>query len=264
MSKFLNVNMQSWINHKANEKPYIDVAMPAVLESAFNVLVDAFGKLPDASIEVSWWEKKKPRTFFDCRPYQIRLTAEKRRWSKYIYQFSHELCHVMTNFDRNKEHQHNWFEESLCEMASFFVLYRLSETWKNNPPENVIDAVEFAPNHVKYCEDTANQYITPDRKDLPKWLASNISDMEADCYLRCRNAVVALALLDHFQSDPSLWKDCGYLNYWDVRTDKTFQDYLDSWERCLKFEGSNSVRVPALVRKMFYVAIDSEDQPAGC
>ncbi len=251
MSQYLIVDVDSWLTHKGNEKPYLDVAIPAVLESVFCALVGAFGKLPDERIEVSWW-KDLPRVLLDSRPYQIRINAQNRDWCQYVYEFSHKLCHVMTNYNPNKVNRHSWFEESLCEMASLFVLCRLSETWKTNPPENVAGAVKFAPNLAKYCENVKIDYGISDHKDLPKWLKLNIMTMEAKPYHRDLNAAVAFALLDHFRSDPSLWADCGYINYWNVPDDKTFEDYLNSWEKCLKCNDSDSVRVPALVRKMFY------------
>ena len=251
MSQYLIVDVDSWLTHKGNEKPCLDVAIPSVLESVFCALAGAFGKLPDERIEVSWW-KDLSRVLLDSRPYQIRINAQNRNWCEYVYQFSHRLCHVMTNYNPNKVNRHTWFEESLCEMASLFVLYRLSETWKTNPPVNVRGAAEFAPSHAKYCEDFADKHLTPERKNLPGWLSLNLEDMQNNPYLRCRNAVVALALLDHFRSDPSLWADCGFINYWNVENDKTFEDYLNSWEKCLKCNDSDSVRVPALVRKMFY------------
>ena len=257
MSQYLIVDVDSWLTHKGNEKPYLDVAIPSVLESVFCALVGAFGKLPDERIEVSWW-KDLPRVLLDSCPYQIRINAQNRNWCQYVYQFSHKLCHVMTNYNRNKVHRHCWFEESLCEMASLFVLHELSESWKPNPPENVKGAAEFAPNHAIYCESAVLQYMTPEEYNnilsihLPEWFALKLKDMEADSYLRDRNVVVALALLEHFQSAPSLWADCGYLNYWNVHENETFEDYLNSWEKCLKCNDSDSVRVPALVRKMFY------------
>ena len=123
----------------------------AVLESAYQVLVQAFDKHPDAPVHVAWWNQS-PRVFFDHSPYQIRISARDTYWCQYVYQFSHELCHVMTGFDRNREHKHKWFEESLCELASLFVLHQLADGWKERPPPCVFEAEAFAPNQqlLKY------------------------------------------------------------------------------------------------------------------
>ena len=105
-------------------------AIHAVLTSATEVLIEAFGRAPDAPIRVAPW-RMDPQVFDDQRPYQVRLNARDRYWSQYVYQFSHELCHVMTNFDAHKEHKHRWFEESLCALASLFVLHRLADVCAN-------------------------------------------------------------------------------------------------------------------------------------
>ena len=62
-------------------------AVRAVLKSAFDVLLDAFGRLPDAPIYVARWSQA-PRVFYDYRPYQIRISAHDTYWCQYVYQFS--------------------------------------------------------------------------------------------------------------------------------------------------------------------------------
>ena len=58
----------------------------AVLTSAADVLLHAFGRSPDAPIQVAWWSQD-PRVFDDRRPYQIRLNARDRYWCQFVYQF---------------------------------------------------------------------------------------------------------------------------------------------------------------------------------
>ena len=215
----------------------------AVLESAFDVLLDAFGKFPDAPVCVARWNQD-PRVFYDYRPYQIRISARDTYWCQYVYQFSHELCHVMTNFDRHKEHKHKWLEESLCELASLFVLHRLATTWKDHPPAEITGAAEFAPHFRAYAADVGN--VQADRHDLPHWLAKHIDTLEANPFNRELNRTLAVALLDRFLKDPSLWRDCGWLDLWDPNGNETFRDYLDSWAALLH-EKDFAARVPDLI-----------------
>ncbi len=219
-----------------------------VLNSARKELLDAFGRPPDASIRVAWWSQD-PRVFFDRRPYEIRVNARDTHWCQYVYQFSHELCHVMTHFDRYKEHRHKWFEESLCEMASLFVLHRLAQGWAGHPPD-ILGASGFAPHHATYAERIEEKHRLPPGRDLARWLDANIEAMEANSLRRELNAVVAVALLDRFRDEPSLWGDCGWLNHWDARMDRTFSEYLDSWAACLHNDGRGD-RAPTVVRKLF-------------
>ena len=215
----------------------------AVLESAFDVLLDAFGKLPDAPVCVARWNQD-PRVFYDYRPYQIRISARDTYWCQYVYQFSHELCHVMTNFDRHKEHKHKWLEESLCELASLFVLHRLATTWKDHPPAEIAGAVEFAPHFRAYADDVGN--VQTDRHDLPHWLTKHIDTLEANPFNRELNRTLAVTLLDRFLEDPSLWRDCGWLDHWDPSANETFRDYLDSWAALLH-EKDFAPRTPSLI-----------------
>ena len=219
-----------------------------VLNSARKELLDAFGRGPDASVRVAWWSQG-PRVFFDHRPYEIRINARDTHWCQYVYQFSHELCHVMTHFDRYRQHRHKWFEESLCELASLFVLHRLARSWVEDPPD-IHGASEFAPHHGTYAERIESEHRLPPGCDLAGWLDANIEAMETDSCRRELNGAVAVALLDRFRAEPSLWRDCGWLNHWDANRDATFSDYLDSWAACLQAHGRGD-GAPAVIRKLF-------------
>ena len=224
-------------------------AIHAVLTSVAGVLVDGFGRAPDAPIYVAPWSLD-PQVFYDHRPYRIRLSARDRYWSQYVYQFSHELCHVMTNFDRHKGHRHRWFDESICALASLFVLHRLAEVWKAQPPQAIPDAAGFAPNHQTYAERIAARYPRISRDRLPEWLTGSLPKLEANRYDRDLCGTVAAALLDSFQADPSLWRDCVHLNHWDPSRDSTFATYLNSWTAHLHDHGLDA-RAPTKVAQMF-------------
>ena len=227
-------------------------AVHAVLESAYEVLVQAFDKHPDAPIHVAWWNQS-PRVFFDHRPYQIRLNARDTYWCQYVYQFSHELCHVLTSFDRHRSLKHKWFEESLCELASLFVLHRLADGWKERPPLCVFEAQAFAPNFRSYAEEIEQGYDQPGDGGLRAWLAANLDRLEGNPVIREVNGILAVALLDRFLEDPSLWRDCGQLNCWDATVNETFESYLEAWAEHLQAQGT-SPRVAGLVERLFLPA----------
>ena len=86
-------------------------AVGAVLESTASVLCDAFGRAPDAPVQVSPWDRG-PTVAWDLRPYRVWISARDTYWCQYAYQFSHELCHILVNFDQVRRHRHKWFEES--------------------------------------------------------------------------------------------------------------------------------------------------------
>ena len=229
----------------------------AVLVSAAGVLADAFGRAPDAPIRVAPWSRA-PQVFDDQRPYQIRLSARDRYWSQYVYQFSHEFCHVMTNFDRHKGHKHRWFDESLCELSSLFVLHRLAQLWKDKPPEAIPDAAGFAPNHHTYADRTAARYPRLSHDHLPEWFARVVPTLEANPYERERCGTIAVALRDAFRADPTLWQDCGHLNHWDPNSDPTFAEYLGSWTTNLREHGLHA-RLPPAVAQLFQLTGESTE-----
>ena len=225
-------------------------AVRSVLDSAASVLCDAFEKRADAPIRVAWWSQP-PRVFHDYRPYEIRISARDTYWCQYAYQFSHELCHVLVNYDRTRDHRHKWFEESLCELAALFVLRRLPAVWKDRPPPEIVDAVAFAPHFGTYAKDVAKVDFASDRADLPAWLPKHLDLLEADRYNRKRNRIVAVAFLDRFLDDPSLWRDCGWLNCWNASADRSFADHLDSWTARLHEQGLTA-RTPDLIKAAFF------------
>ncbi len=232
-------------------------AIRAVLLSAYGVLVSSFEAAPEAPVHISHWNKDDPFIVYDKRPYQVFLTARETYWCQYVYQFSHELCHILTQFDSYKKHKHKWFEESLCELASLHVLRSLAEVWKEDPPSEVFEASAFARNHQTYAEKVERKTPIPPQTDLPAWLISNIDLLEKNSTCRELNRIVAVSLLRSFRGNPALWRDCGWLNRWDVRKDSTFSEYLNSWTDCLrKHRPEQEPRAPDIVRQLF--AIDSE------
>lgn len=224
-------------------------AIHGVVESAYAVLIEAFEKEPEDIIHIIPWNQECPLVVYGMRPYQMYLSAWDRYWSQYVYQFSHELCHILTNFDRAQQHKHKWFEESLCELSSLFVLHRLAAIWAESPPAGVFKAADFAPNHKEYAEYIAAKYSISSSEDISVWLSENIHILETSSVKRELNGVVAVALLDCFRENPSLWSECGWLNHRGPEGDETFHDYLDSWSDCLSAKGINN-RAPDIAKRL--------------
>lgn len=232
-------------------------AIRAVLLSVYRVLVRSFEAAPEAPVHVSRWDRDYPLSVYDKRPYQVLLTARDTYWCQYVYQFSHELCHILTHFDRYKKHKHKWFEASLCELASLHVLRSLAKVWKEDPPSEVFEASAFARNHQTYAEEIERKTPIPPQSDLPAWLNRNIDRMEDDPTRQELNRVVAVSLLSNFRQNPALWRDCRWLNRWDVRKDSTFSEYLNSWGDCLRQHGPKQEPcAPEIVGRLF--AVDPE------
>ncbi len=158
-------------------------------------------------------------------PFRILLSARGGYWCQFAYQFSHELCHVLTDYERLKENPNNWFHEAICELASIFALRRMAEGWLTCPPY---------PNRYDYAEslgEYAQNYLSREERQLPAgmtlshWLTEKEEILRANRYQRDRNAVVAYSLLPSFEQEPSGWNAIRNLPVSSTR----FRDYLLEW-----------------------------------
>ena len=136
-------------------------------------------------------------------PFTILLSARDSFWSQFAYQFSHELCHVLSDYERLGEGPNGWFHEAICESASVFTLRRMAERWRTCPPYAGRD--DYAESLASY----ADSYLSREARRLPvgttlsAWLLSEEESLRQDRYQRERNAVVAYSLLPIFESEPS-------------------------------------------------------------
>ena len=64
--------------------------------------------------------------------YLVRLDTQKQYWCQYAFQFAHELCHIICGYKKG-DRSNLWFEETLCETASLFVLRKMTKEWKIDP-----------------------------------------------------------------------------------------------------------------------------------
>ncbi len=169
---------------------------------------------------------QQPRTIYRTPgngAYPINLTAKDSYWSKFAYQFAHEFCHVLSGYERLRDNPNQWFHESICEMASIFVIRRMGERWQHH--KNPLWAI-FAPSHTIYADNLLSDHAS----NMPSgsfrvWLSENETSLRADPYLRDKNGVVATKLLPNFEKEPSGWNAVRLL----PATTGNIQEYVESW-----------------------------------
>ncbi|WP_153145707.1 hypothetical protein [Dechloromonas sp. H13] len=168
--------------------------------------------------------------------YRVELHARGANWHLYTYEFAHELCHILSNYEENaapgNSRYNQWFEETLCETASLFTLKKLATTWKESPP---------APADWSKEADKLNRFFDlliaeghrqlPPHSPLAVWLASNEERLRANPYQREKNELVANLLLPLFERNPENWSTLSYLNLDPGDARSSLQDYLRNWYR---------------------------------
>ncbi|MCY3020794.1 MAG: hypothetical protein NTW87_17390, partial [Planctomycetota bacterium] len=136
--------------------------------------------------------------------------------------------------------KHKWFEESLCELASLFVLRQSAETWKTKAPYPNWKGYSAA--LKKYADERAAKSQLPAGTTLAQWHRDNAAALMKDSCDRPRNNVVAVQLLPLFEKAPEHWAALGALNAENLDASCTFQQYLEAWHRNCPAEHRGFVR----------------------
>ena len=76
-------------------------------------------------------DAESPMLIINATPIKIRTSVcQLSYWSQYIYQLSHELTHYVIRQNKlNKNLIIKWFEETICEAMSLYILNWCSEHW---------------------------------------------------------------------------------------------------------------------------------------
>ena len=158
--------------------------------------------------------------------YQVKLATGGLLWSQYTYQFAHELCHILCNYDDDPS-RCKWFEETLCELASIFVLRRSAETWKEKPP--YANWKDYAKALASYADDRIKGAPLPTGKTLAEWYKENADALAKDPVDRAKNTIAAVQLLPIFEKAPDHWEAVTWLNTEKMTEAHTFAEYLKAW-----------------------------------
>ena len=203
----------------------------AVLDSAAQELWRFF---PDDKLEpiVVVRGHEGPITLFkrnDRGEIVVRLDTEKTYWSQYAYQFAHELTHVLCGF-REGYQGNQWFEETVCETGSLYVLRAMSRTWKTAPPyehwKDYRDALRGYADDVIRGRDKASEIYA---HGLAAFYLAHKSVLQQQPNTRELNGAMALVLLHLLEEKPERWEAVRWLNSGRTGASETFPEYLQRW-----------------------------------
>ena len=157
--------------------------------------------------------------------YFVRLNTGETYWAQYVYQFSHEVCHILGRY-REQDESNKWFEESLCELASLFVLRQLSERWEKEPPYKHWKGKDQGLH--SYAADRIKTGALPPGKTLAQWRRDNADALTKNATNREKNQIAATMLLPLFEKSPQHWEAIWHLNQGENKP-RTFDEYLRNW-----------------------------------
>lgn len=109
----------------------------------FTFILDQFVEIFGADIMEAEWcivfnsvSAPCPMLITNQTPIALRTDVKSLGiWNQYVYQLSHELTHyVIRQYKENKDSIIKWFEETLCEAMSLYILRQSSDKWFDCPP----------------------------------------------------------------------------------------------------------------------------------
>ena len=158
--------------------------------------------------------------------------------SQYIYQYAHELAHILSNHEEAAQSRFGWFGETLSELAS---LHALRANGRHSYADQQI---------TTHVTERANISDFDASGRVSEWYPEAIVRLGKDSTIRELNGAIACELLPYFENDPGLWESVTHISKWNRRSDD-FRGYLDNWKQRLLSEGAHS-GAPEVVRAVLY------------
>ena len=168
----------------------------------------------------------------------VYLGTEAVRWSQWIYQLSHEVCHSLTGGRLSGEMRGlKWFEECLCEAASLFCLSKISNPtiWRQwGYPRYAPCVQSYLDNHLSGSLHLRRQYYSwndlEQHQGIRPWLDA-LGETSTRGMTECQRTLcnaVASVLLPAFLRSPRLWRIIGHIG--DSEKWRSLEEFLSHLE----------------------------------
>ena len=220
-----------------------------ILDPVYNLLVQSFDSNPRYPVEV-YFRSQGPKVDLVSGVHRVGISAQQTFWMRYAYEFSHEIGHVLTNWQDLEEYRFSWFNETMCELASLYVISSFAESglygFSYEQWMNYLNDIK-----VRYTSDRWTNYRIGEDSRTGSWFPRFQSEMERNNLIRELNAAIAFELLPYFVDRPELWQGVAYINQWDTSRNRDFREYLSSWTTLLQNNG-HDVDAVALVGTVIY------------
>ena len=185
--------------------------------------------------------------------YKIGLHITYRDWANLSYQFGHEFCHLMHNFEDFKGNPNGWFLEGICELANLWVLRRMSETWETHPPyDNWRDYRHTLADHHRWQTSRPEiQYDGSGADWLEEW-EDELRDHDSGAFSYTRVSQLTYKFLDIFEDNPKAWNAIRQM----PNSTQKMSGYMQDWYDAVNVKYKEYV---SLIAKVMGVSISSDE-----
>lgn len=165
---------------------------------------------------------------------KVRVTFSGPDWCRLVFQFSHELCHILANSwgpSWQPDLPHAWLEEACCGALSLLALERMAKRWTS---ANIFGDAGYGIEFRKYLQGqivSFQQLASLDVISSPAWWRANAVTLSGLHELANLIKPFSILMYDAFVADAALWHDLRALNRWERTVTLSLSDHLSEWER---------------------------------
>ena len=158
---------------------------------------------------------------------KICITVDANDWLQFIYQVSHELCHVSTS-RKSLPQTLKWFDEFICCLSSWLVMYHI-ETFGSYSLQNNLEVDDIKKEMLYYMgkilmyQYHSNVIAVEDTK---KFFKENYSLYIQDQNSIKKHNVYYLSLCNELHYDFSGLSFVGKLHMIETHNEMTIEEYL--------------------------------------
>lgn len=177
--------------------------------------------------------------------YIILVNVSGQYWAQLAYQFSHELCHILSNYEATRRDSNQWFEESLCEAASIHAVNQMSDIWKVSPPYPSWQSYSTSlQSYYKNILAEPHRYLQTN-DSIANWYQREKVSLRLKAEQRNKNEVIGTKIYLFFKENPHRWRSIRYINIGNINNQISLQQYLQDWENNLPTELKHVAKIIA-------------------
>ena len=178
--------------------------------------------------------------------HEVSLSVSGEWWQEQLfYQFGHEFCHILHNHETfGGGHENKWFYESMCLMASIWVMNNMSENWLDISPKHEWNGWG---KHIKtYADANENREEAQFEGAAQEWINEFEQFLRDDAKNTFTHHLLAAQLsyqffLPIFEKNPEAWNAVRQM----PTSRGKMSEYMKDWYRNVDIEDKRFVEAIA-------------------